>query len=164
MTEQTAPSFFERLKNLTTLWRDYTTSTRGEVLPPLKPDLPEDDMEKVRHQMQACLEGRGGDVSARARAAELGRGFLSLDQEGRERFLRMMASEFDTDHDAVIACCEQLAKADTVEARDKAEPSPDRHAGSTARQAVDTVQRPTRRCEIPCGHAGAASPLGAEEP
>lgn len=121
MTEQTAPSFFERLKNLTTLWRDYTTATRGEVLPPLKPDLPEDDAEKVRHQMQACLEGRGGDVSARARAAELGRGFLSLDEEGRERFLRVMAGEFDTDHDAVIACCDALAKADTVEARDKAE-------------------------------------------
>ncbi|EKV28425.1 Malonyl-CoA decarboxylase [Caenispirillum salinarum AK4] len=120
MTEQTAPSFFERLKNLTTLWRDYS-SARGEALPPLKPDLPEDDVAKVRHQMQACLEGRGGDVSARARAAELGRAFLSLDDAGRERFLRVMAGEFDTDHDAVTACCDQLAKADTVEARDRAE-------------------------------------------
>lgn len=65
MTGQTAPSFFERLKNLTTLWRDYS-SARGEALPALKPDLPEDDAAKVRTQMQACLEGRGGDVSARA--------------------------------------------------------------------------------------------------
>lgn len=121
MTEQTAPSFFERLKNLTTLWRDYSTAARGEALPPLKPELSDDDADKVRAQMRACLEGRGGDVSARARAAELGRGFLSLDDTGRERFLRLMAGDFDTDHDAVMACCEALSKAETVEARDKAE-------------------------------------------
>ncbi|GAA0568150.1 malonyl-CoA decarboxylase [Caenispirillum bisanense] len=121
MTEQTAPSFFERLKNLTSLWRDIASPARGEPLPPLRPDLPEEDAVKVRAQMQACLEGRGGDVSARARAADLGRAFLSLDSHGRERFLRLMAADFDTDHGAVLACCAALSKAETVEQRARAE-------------------------------------------
>lgn len=121
MTDQTAPSFFERLKNLTTLWRDIASPARIEALPPLRADLPEDDAEKVRAQMQACLEGRGGDVSARARAAELGRAFLSLDAHGRERFLRIMASDFDTDHGAVMAACSALSAAETVEDRARAE-------------------------------------------
>ena len=47
--------------------------------------------------MRACLEGRGGEVSARNRAAELGRRPIwTLDDAGRTSFLRMLAG-FDSD-------------------------------------------------------------------
>ena len=36
------------------------------------PELPEEDAQRVRGRIDACLEARGGEVSARARAAELG--------------------------------------------------------------------------------------------
>ncbi|MBU1566422.1 MAG: malonyl-CoA decarboxylase, partial [Proteobacteria bacterium] len=34
--------------------------------------LPDGDLQKLREMINACLEGRGGEVSARTRAAELG--------------------------------------------------------------------------------------------
>jgi malonyl-CoA decarboxylase len=71
--------------------------------------------------MLSCLDGRGGEVTARARAAELGRTYLALNQGGRERFLRLLASEFDTDHDAVDRCCAALADATATAERIAAE-------------------------------------------
>ncbi len=61
--------------------------------------------------MLSCLDGRGGEVTARARAADLGRTYLLLDAGGRERFLRLLADEFDVDHDEIDRCCAALAQA-----------------------------------------------------
>src|SRR5437667_6177668 len=58
--------------------------------------------------MLSCLDGRGGGVTARARAADLGRTYLSLDPSGRERFLQLLAREFDVDHAEIRRHCEQL--------------------------------------------------------
>jgi malonyl-CoA decarboxylase len=51
--------------------------------------------------MRDCLEARGGEVSARSRAANLGRTYLSLNPQGRKRFLQILAHEFSVDHTAV---------------------------------------------------------------
>ena len=61
--------------------------------------LPDNDIKPLREQMQACLESRGGEVSARARAADLGKAYLELDTAGRHRFLRLIADEFGVDND-----------------------------------------------------------------
>src|SRR5215831_742226 len=61
--------------------------------------------------MLSCLDGRGGEVSARARAADLGRTYLALDAAGRERFLRLLAGEFDVDRQAIDRCCAALGSA-----------------------------------------------------
>ena len=71
--------------------------------------------------MVDCLDGNVGGVTARARAAELGRSYLSLNEAGRERFMRLLAEEFDTDHEAVKSCCTRLAAADQPAARSAAE-------------------------------------------
>ena len=91
-------------------WRDITSGASDDA--PLAPDLPERDAEKVRKQMRACLEGRGGEVSARARAAALGRAYMSLTAVGRARFLRILATEFDTDRQAVAAAAVGLDELD----------------------------------------------------
>jgi len=67
----------------------------------VSPDLPEADAERVRAQIDACLEGRGGEVSSRARAAELGETYLVLSPEGRRHFLEVLAHDYDVDGDAV---------------------------------------------------------------
>jgi malonyl-CoA decarboxylase len=68
--------------------------------------------------MRDCLDARGGEVSARARAAELGRTYLALSPLGRERFLRVLAEEFDVDRGVVDDWCKSLAHAtDDVERR-----------------------------------------------
>ncbi|HEY4469644.1 MAG TPA: malonyl-CoA decarboxylase family protein [Stellaceae bacterium] len=113
--------FDRTLANLRGAWREIALSARGVLSGAPRPDLPEDDVARLRQQMLSCLDGRGGEVTARARAAELGRTYLSLNQGGRERFLRLLASEFDTDHDAVDRCCAGLAAADTTVERIAAE-------------------------------------------
>jgi malonyl-CoA decarboxylase len=108
---------FGKLRNV---WREIATSTRG-VLGSPRSDLPEDDAQRLQQQMQSCLDGSGGEVSARARAAELGRTYLALTKAGRERFLQIMAGEFDIDRAAIDRCCARLAAAKTPAERAPAE-------------------------------------------
>lgn len=50
--------------------------------------------------MRACLRAQGGEMSARARTAGLGRAYLSLNEAGRARFLETLA-EFDAGRSAI---------------------------------------------------------------
>ncbi len=95
------------LRTLKARWRDLAGASRGLVPSVLTGDA----AERLREQMQDCLEGRGGEVSARARAAALGQSYLALLPAGRERFLRLLATEFDIDHVAVAASCQRLSHA-----------------------------------------------------
>src|SRR6202165_4990344 len=112
--------FDRALANLRGAWREIALSTRGVLAGALRPDLPEDDIARLRQQMLSCLDGRGGEVTARARAADLGRTYLALNSAGRERFLRLLAEEFDTDHEAVERCCAALAAAGDMAGRSAA--------------------------------------------
>ncbi len=103
--------FDRTLANLRSAWREIAGSARGVLSSAPRPDLPEDDIDQLRQQMLSCLDGRGGEVTARARAAELGRSYLALNAAGRERFLRLLAEEFDTDRDLVDSHCSALAAA-----------------------------------------------------
>ena len=86
------------------------------------PNLPEKEVEALKAQMRDCLEGRGGEVSARARAANLGRIYLSLNAKGRKRFLKLLATEFDIDRKAVEQATVNYQQAgDDDEERDKDE-------------------------------------------
>ena len=113
--------FDRTLANLRSAWREIALSARGVLSGALRPDLPEDDAARLRQQMLSCLDGRGGEVTARARAAELGRTYLALNPAGRERFLRLLAEEFDTDHAVVDDCCALVAAAADAAARGAAE-------------------------------------------
>jgi malonyl-CoA decarboxylase len=87
----------------------------------LRPDLPPEDAERLRHQVEQCLKGLGGEVSVRARAADLGHVYLDLDEVGRERFLRLLAQVLRVDHEAVDAAVAEFQAAGQGEARDAAE-------------------------------------------
>jgi malonyl-CoA decarboxylase len=100
------------LRSLRVAWRDIASSARG-VAP--RPELPRDDVERLRQRLKDCLEGRGGEVAARARAADLGRTYLALNETGRERFLTVLAAEFDIDRGTVDALCQRLPRAERDE-------------------------------------------------
>lgn len=90
---------------------------RGDPVAGVRPlnvsvNLAGDDLETIAKQIDACLDGRGGAVSARLRAAELGRAYLSLDQAGRLRFFTLLAERFDVDEAAVDDAARELAEAD----------------------------------------------------
>ncbi|MGO9786799.1 MAG: malonyl-CoA decarboxylase [Stellaceae bacterium] len=113
MSERTG--FLDRISNLggslRGAWRDIAASARGMIGNQPRPELSREDAERVRRQLRDCLDGKGGEVSARARAAELGRTYLALNTAGRERFLRIIAGEFDIDHGAVGSLAARLQSA-----------------------------------------------------
>jgi len=86
------------LRRVTSLWRDMAERVVGG------------EAETIAEQMRACLEGRGGEVSARNRAAKLAQAYLALDDEGRLDFLRTLAS-FDADEDVVARAIERITSA-----------------------------------------------------
>jgi malonyl-CoA decarboxylase len=116
MTDPAPAGFFEgvfdrTLTNLRSAWREIAGSARGVLTGTPRPDLSGEDAGRLHQQMLNCLNGRGGGVTARARAADLGRTYLSLDPSGRERFLQLLAREFDVDHDEIRRRCEALIEA-----------------------------------------------------
>lgn len=109
------------LGRLKSAWRDIAGSARDVLAGSPRPELSGEDTRRLRERLRACLEGRGGEVAARARAADLGRIYLALNQVGRERFLRLIAEEFDVDHGAVGAAADRLLDSVTLADREAAE-------------------------------------------
>ncbi len=104
-------------------WERLAGSVWGDsaARAPLRPSLPDEDADRLRGRMRDCLEGRGGEVSARARAAGLGRSYLALNPEGRARFLKILASEFGPEAAAVDQAAARLTMAKTPAERVDAE-------------------------------------------
>lgn len=122
VNERSTSSFLDRtLKNLRATWREIAGSLSGPAGGELRPGLPDEDADKLRAQMRECLEARGGEVSARARAAALGRAYLELNDTGRNRFLHILAKDFATDGAAVDAAVEKLREAGDGDGRAAAE-------------------------------------------
>ncbi len=78
-------------------------------------NLPKGDLGKVRKKIDGCLEGKGGQVSARARAAELGEAYLVLNANGRRRFLTLLAEEYDVDNETLEGAMAAWREADDPE-------------------------------------------------
>lgn len=76
--------FDRAIRRIANVWRDMASSV----------NVNED--EGIAAQMRACLEARGGEVSARNRAAKLAQTYLGLDDAGRRAFLADLAA-FDSD-------------------------------------------------------------------
>jgi malonyl-CoA decarboxylase len=104
-------SLVERtLANLSVAWRDVASGaarTVGLSVPESAPN----DSRALHRLMQECLEARGGEVSARGRAAELGRRYLEMDADGRRRFLELLAREFACDPARVAEAIGQVQAA-----------------------------------------------------
>jgi malonyl-CoA decarboxylase len=113
--------FDRTISNLRGVWRDIAAQARGALSAAPRPDLPSDDADRLRVQFRDCLDGKGGEVSARARAAALGRTYLALNESGHERFLRLLATEFDIDRDAVRTTWERLERGQSDEERMRTE-------------------------------------------
>ncbi len=100
MSESVAPvGLLDRaIRRIAGVWRDMASGVAAE------------DDESIESQMRACLAGRGGEVSARNRAAKLAEAYLRLDEPGRRHFFATLA-DFDADPDAVAQAYEALREA-----------------------------------------------------
>ncbi len=100
MFERDEPLWDKTLRRIRLIW---PLGDQSGLRNTVGADLPDDDLQKLRAKIDDCLEGRGGEVSARTRAAELGETYLSLSSQGRKRFLELLAEEYDVDDTAVEA-------------------------------------------------------------
>jgi malonyl-CoA decarboxylase len=133
MSEIAAPGLFDRaIRRIQDVWRDMAQGVAGES----------DD--SVASQMRACLAGRGGEVSARNRAAKLAQAYLTLDEAGRSAFLTTLAG-FDSDPDAVAAAYDKV--------RGAKDPAERASAQTALRRALDPprVRLLTQFTAIPDG-------------
>ncbi len=113
--ENTEPLWDRTLRRIRRIWPIGESAALKKAV---APDLPEADWPRLRDKIDACLEGRGGEVSARARAAELGETYLVLNNQGRRNFLDLLAREYDVDNAAVEALIARRRQcADDVECR-----------------------------------------------
>ena len=97
MSETTAQiGLFDRaIRRITGVWRDMAAGVSAE------------GDQSIAAQMRACLNARGGEVSARNRAAKLAQAYLQFDEKARTAFLHTLA-EFDSDPSAVAAAYDRL--------------------------------------------------------
>jgi malonyl-CoA decarboxylase len=89
-------------------WSGILGSGDLKNLPRVDADLPPADAERVKRLMQDCLAGRGGEVSARQRAATLGELYLTLSKTGRRNFLLTLVDHFSVDREQVKITARQL--------------------------------------------------------
>ena len=85
------------LRQLRRTWIDIGQTARNRLGGVVRADLPSEDYDLIRRQIDGCLSDSGGAVSARVRAANLGAVYLSLNQNGRARFLRLLGQEYGVD-------------------------------------------------------------------
>lgn len=122
MVEKTKAGFLDRtLRNLRNAWQAIAGSEYDAETASTRPHLPEEDIPRLQEQMRACLERKGGEVSARARAAALGRAYLNLDETGRRRFLRILAEDFTVDRTGVDRAIDDVRAASNDGDRAKSE-------------------------------------------
>ena len=101
---ETAGLLDRALSRIANVWRDMASSVATDA------DLP------LQAQMRACLDGKGGEVSARNRSARLAQEYQALDEAGRIDFLRELAG-FDADPDAVAIAYKGVTAAGDAMAR-----------------------------------------------
>ncbi|HYM30777.1 MAG TPA: malonyl-CoA decarboxylase [Candidatus Cybelea sp.] len=122
MTDQAPSGLLDRtLERIGRAFRGVAEQARVAWTGSYRPDLPDDDLTRLRRQVDLCLETRGGAVSARARAADLGRAYLALNAMGRLRFLQMLAQDYGIDRVRLGEAVTRWQAASDDAARDGAE-------------------------------------------
>ena len=102
------PRFYLGWDHIRRAWAGILGSDDLNRLPKLDADLPPADAERVKRLMQECLAARGGEVSARQRAAVLGESYLTLSSSGRRSFLETLVDNFSVDRELVKTTARQL--------------------------------------------------------
>lgn len=80
-------------------------------------DLADGDLPKLRAMIDEYLQGKGGEVSARSRAAELGEMYSVLSEKGRHRFLYLLADEYDINDGSIDQAIERRREAENDDDR-----------------------------------------------
>lgn len=92
-------------------WREVEGIARHAISHDIRPSVPKEDIDLLRGHMKLCMDNRGGEVTARARTADLGRTYLKLNEAGRAKFLRLLAGDFAPDDEKISMLAQEYIKA-----------------------------------------------------
>ncbi len=120
MSNQQEKLWDRTLRRIQDIW---PLSDSAELKKKVSPHLPKSDLPKLRKKIDKCLMGKGGEVSARKRAAELGETYSVLNEHGRRKFLELLATEYDVDNTRVE---------EAIILREEASDNIDRHQATMA--------------------------------
>lgn len=101
MTAQDSSILTKTLQRIMPLWRESSLGRRAKDTLELSPDLNQKDEQELKHWIEACLASEGGEVAARSKAAALGRSFMSLNETGRMRFLKLLSENYGADENQI---------------------------------------------------------------
>lgn len=103
---------------------DGVRRRRGQVTDtsiPVHPDLPDSGWKRLKTEIDATVENRGGPVAARRRARTIGLTYQQLSDAGRLQFLQRLGAEYGNDDAAVDRAIDAVQAAETPQDRRQAE-------------------------------------------
>lgn len=103
------------------LWEKIKRAVRITFTGKIDPFLTGEDKRQIKKVIRNCVLAKGGEISSRARAVELGQTYLSLNENGRRRFMKILSWEYDVDHEQIDKIIDRYKTADNAEKRIKAE-------------------------------------------
>jgi malonyl-CoA decarboxylase len=106
------------LKNL---WEKIKSAARITFTGKIDPFLTGEDKRHIKKVIRKCVLAKGGEISSRARAVELGQTYLNLNENGRKRFMKILSWEYDVDHKQIDEIIDTYKTATNAEKRIKAE-------------------------------------------
>jgi malonyl-CoA decarboxylase len=102
-------------------WEKIKGVTRRVVTGKISPDLSGGDEERIKKKISKCIYAKGGQIYGRSRAVELGKIYLNLSKKGREKFMIILAREFDVDNQKINEFIQKFQKSGNENTRIKAE-------------------------------------------
>lgn len=83
----------------------------GNAIPVVRPDIPEEDVELVKTQISECiLDENTGDISRHTKVVQLAMIYIKLTLEGKEKFLHILAEDFDIDNYEIFRNIKRLKR------------------------------------------------------
>ena len=155
MTDPAPAGFFEgvfdrTLTNLRSAWREIAESARGVLTGTPRPDLPGEDASRLHQQMLSCLGWARAAGSRRGLAPPISAAPICRStRPGASASCSCSPREFDVDHDEVRRRCQTLIEAAEPAQRTAEERALRDALGAAAHHPAATVQRASRRGQIP---------------
>lgn len=98
-------------------WEKIKRAARITFTGKIDPFLTGEDKRQIKKVIRKCVQAKGGEISSRARAVELGQTYLNLNENGRKRFMKILSWEYDIDHKKLDETIDKYKRADNPEKR-----------------------------------------------
>ena len=103
------------INNLWRVWGEVSNSTLSYLQAGPRPELPSEDLERVFDKVDKCIDGIGDEASLRSQAAQIGQIYITLNAEGRRKFLVELGKRYGVDREKVDASIDSIKQAGSSE-------------------------------------------------